>query len=335
MLSRYEEILKPEYRDIYGRFLARDAVVFQQGYGYKPLVDEYGLLFRKWLREVGADVPAEKKGFNRIYLTHDVDRPFRFGRFSLVIKQIIKNLIKLNYCANPIKKYSNEQYDDNYTFPKIIEYDKDLQKSLPEIPVESIYFFFTIGTFFNNKYYNFFSKKVNRLITSLLESGAKIGLHISHEAGINPQKIQYDVQCYKIKFDEKELISRHHYLRWCEPEDIMYMEQAGITDDFSLSYADSAGFRAGTCRPYQFINPKTKELSNVIIHPLEVMECSLSHKEYMNLEYEEAFNICKNIISQVYYNNGELNLLWHNTEFLNLNYQEKLYKSIINYIKEQ
>jgi hypothetical protein len=110
------------------------------------------------------------------------------------------------------------------------------------------------------------------------------------------------------------------------------MEQAGITDDFTLSYADTVGFRVGTCRPYRFINPQTKELTNVIIHPLEIMECTLDRENYMHLDYEDALCKCKEIINQVHKHNGELVLLWHNTEFLGKNYQERLYKTILEYI---
>jgi hypothetical protein len=334
LLSRYEEILKPECRDQHGRFTAKDSIVFQQGYGNRPLVDEYGILLRNWLREVGVDIPAEKKGFSKIHLTHDVDEPFRFVRFGTVCKQYIKNILKYNYSTSPLKKYFNEQYDDYYTFPKIINYDKTLRESLAEIQLESIYFLITAGSFFNRKYYNFHSKKVGRLIDFLKMSGARLGLHLSYEAGVNPKKIPHETKCLKNKPGNTSLYSRHHYLQWREPEDVVYMEQAGITDDFTLSYADSIGFRVGTCRPYQFINPRTKELTNVIIHPLEIMECTLNLERYMHLNYEEAFSKCKEIIAQVHNHKGELVLLWHNTEFCGQNYHEKLYKSILSYISE-
>jgi hypothetical protein len=333
LLSRYEEILKPECRDQHGRFCAKDSIIFQQGYGNRPLVDEYGLLLRKWLREAGVTVPAEKSGFSKIYLTHDVDEPFRCERFSSVCKQCIKNILRYNYSSSPFKKYFNEQHDEYNTFPKIINYDKTLRESLPEISVEIIYFLITAGSLLNRKYYYFFSQKLNRLIGFLKTSGAELGLHVSYEAGINPKKIQRETKRLMNKLKSNTLISRHHFLQWREPEDVVFMEQAKITDDFTLSYADSVGFRVGTCRPYRFINPRTKELTNVIIHPLEIMECTLDRQNYMNLDYENALNVCKEIIDQVYKHNGELVLLWHNTEFTGLNYQEKLYNAVLEHIK--
>ena len=106
LLSRYEEIIKPECRDLHGRFLAKDSIVFQQGYGMRPLVDEWGKYLRSLLRECGVDVPEEKKGFKKIYLTHDVDTPFFFWRKDQVIKQWVKNIIHYGTkVPNPLRMY--------------------------------------------------------------------------------------------------------------------------------------------------------------------------------------------------------------------------------------
>ncbi|MCL2156452.1 MAG: polysaccharide deacetylase family protein [Methanobrevibacter sp.] len=337
LLSRYEEILKINCRDQHGRFLAKDAIIFQQGYGDRPLVDEYGFLLRKWLREVFTTeneiiVPIEKRGFNKISLTHDIDIPFRFERFTVVYKQIIKNILKYNYISSPFKKYLNEQYDNYYTFPKMINYDENLRIALKEIKIESIYFLITAGSFCNRKYYDLYSKKIDRLINTLKKSGAEIGLHISYEAGIKPEKINCEIEKYKNKIKTDKFISRHHFLSWREPEDVVYIEKEGITDDYSLGYADSIGFRVGTCLPYKFINPRSKKITNIIVHPLEIMEVTLSRQNYMNLDYDNAFIQCKKIIDQTYKNNGEIVLLWHNDSFLDSNYFEKLYKNILEYI---
>jgi hypothetical protein len=334
LLSRYEELLKPKCRDQHGRFCGKDSIIFQQGYGSRPLVDEYGSLLRKWLKEIGVVMPPEKKGFNKIYLTHDIDVPFQFERFIVACKQFIKNIISCKYSGTPFKKYFNECHDDFYTFPTIINYDNKCKEKLFHTSVESIYFLISSGSLFNRKYYNFTSQKINRLIRTLEKSGATFGLHLSYEAGINPRLIPSEISRLKKTLKRFNGFNRYHFLQWREPEDVIYMEQAGITDDFTLSYADAAGFRVGTCRPYQFINPRTKMLTNVMIHPLEIMECTLAREMYMNLDYEQAFEYCKKIINQVYKHHGELVLLWHNNEFRDINYQEKLYKNILDYIME-
>lgn len=334
LLSRYEELLKPESRDQYGRILAKDSIIFKQGFFNRPLVDEYGFLLRGWLREIGVALPDDKPGFSKIFLTHDLDEPFRFARLFSVGKQYIKNLLRYHYSDHPLKKYLNTKYDEYNTFHRIIGIDNNFRGLFHKAPVEVIYFLITVGTLFNLEYYNVSSRKIKQLIELLKSSGAKFGLHISNEAGKKPGLIRHEANRFKDLIKHEGLASRHHYLQWREPEDVSLMEDAGITDDFTLAYADCVGFRVGTCRPYLFINPKTKELTNVIIHPLTIMECTLDHKEYMGLDYESALKTCKELICQVYKHNGELILLWHNTEFLGKNYQEELFKNILDYVAD-
>jgi hypothetical protein len=332
MLSRYEEILKPEARDIHKRFIAKYSIVFDNGFGTRPIVDEYSNLLRTWLIEAGVDVSPINKGFSNIFLTHDVDNPFLYKDIYNTFKQCIKNILNYHYKPNPLNKYLNVIMDDYYTFPKIIAYDRFLKGNLQYFSIQSIYFFISAGTCFTKKYYNFRSKKNLELIKYLKKSDAEIGLHISYEAGLRPSKIIKEAKKLKKTLGTSSLISRNHYLLWREPEDITEMEKASITDDFTIGYADHIGFRVGTCRPYRFINPRTKELTNVTIHPLEIMDGTLHSGTYMNLDFENALIACKELINQVYKHNGELVLLWHNTEFIGENYQEKLYKAILEYI---
>ena len=180
-------------------------------------------------------------------------------------------------------------------------------------------------------YCNIELPKYQTLLQELHNSGAEVGLHVSYEAGGNPLEIKKEMERMKefCKFSVSK--SRHHFLRWAEPHHIAEMEAAGITEDFTLGYADSAGFRVGTCRPYQFINPKTCTVSDVVVHPMEIMECSLDRKTYMGLDYDGAKRICVQIIDEVYKHNGELNLLWHNTSFLQ-EYHDRLYRELLDYI---
>lgn len=333
MLSRYEEIIKPQCRDKYGRFLAKDAVVFQQGYGFRPLVDEWGRYLRNLLRESGVIMPEEKKGFSKIWLTHDVDRPFRVPNIKSCIWELIRTFLhKKNILSNSLKCFFSEKQDPYYTFPWIIEQDNKLKEKLGNEVVESVYFLISGKSTKKNKYCSVKSKKYIRLLNLLKENDATLGLDVSHEGGENPDVIAEEISRLPSCVNRKKLYSRHHYLKWREPEHIDFMERSGITDDFTLSYADSVGFRCGTCRPYRFINPKTKKITTVVIHPLEIMECSLNAIIYINLEYNDALIISKHIIDYVYSFAGELNLLWHNTSYSDDSYLQKLYLYIFEYI---
>lgn len=336
MLSRYEEIIKPDCRDQYDRFLAKDSVVFQQGYGSRPLVDEWGRYLRNLLRESGIEMPEEKHGFSKIYLTHDVDIPFYIFSFKSVIGETARNISKRNpLTKNPLKSYFFEKYDPYYTFPWIISQDNELKSKRPLSNIESIYFLISAKSTKKNKYFPVNSVKYRRLLNLLIESGAKLGLHVSHEGGDNPKLIKNEISRLPECVDKENLLSRHHYLKWREPVHLREMEKAGIKDDFTLGYADSVGFRCGTCRPFKLINPDTKEVSNITEHPLLIMECSLSAKQYMNLDENESIACCKKIIDMVFDFYGELDILFHNSSFAEYPFNINLYQSILSCINNK
>ena len=329
LLSRYEEMIRPDCRDRYGRFLAKDSVIFQQGYGLRPLVDEWGRYLRGLLRKAGGFVPEEEQGLRKIWLTHDVDTPFKLYNPKSLIKQYVLNFLRpRQYVYAPLKVLVSGEGDPYFTFPKMIEYDRSLRERI-SVPVVSVYFIITARGL---QYCSLRLKKFRTLITLLLDSGATLGLHVSHSGGIAPQRIKMEMNRLKKWIPEYKSVSRHHYLRWREPEHIRQMEEAGITDDFTLSFADSAGFRTGTCRPYKFINPGTKKLSSITIHPLQIMECTLDRPDYMGLDYQEALSICKRLTDETYRHGGELNILWHNTSFAYDSYQDSLYTAVLDYI---
>jgi hypothetical protein len=112
-------------------------------------------------------------------------------------------------------------------------------------------------------------------------------------------------------------------------------DKAGITDDFTMGYADVAGFRLGTCRPVKWINPVLQELTSLTLHPLTVMDGSLSDKRYMFLNAHDAYEYTVRLIDVVEKWNGELVFLWHNTAVTKdpKLYHRYLYGKLIEYLK--
>ena len=133
----------------------------------------------------------------------------------------------------------------------------------------------------------------------------------------------------------KTTYNRNHYLNSREPEDMQALIDVGITDDFTMGYADISGFRLGTCRSVKWINPRTQKLTSLTLHPLTIMDGSLSDKRYMYLNAHEAYEYCIRLINMVESWNGELVLLWHNTSVENNahSYHRKLYQDIIKYLR--
>ena len=73
--------------------------------------------------------------------------------------------------------------------------------------------------------------------------------------------------------------------------------------------------------------------------PLTVMDCILDREGYVNLNYDAARHLCFSLFNQVKRHNGELVLLWHNTELTEEkrhhgSYQPRLYQDVLCWIQD-
>ena len=108
--------------------------------------------------------------------------------------------------------------------------------------------------------------------------------------------------------------------------------KAGYTDDFTMGYADQAGFRLQTSRAVRWINPYTYKLTPLTLHPLLIMDNTLSQENYMDLTEDEAFFLCERLIEKVRMHHGDLCLLWHNSNINDSTYHRSLYEKVIGCI---
>lgn len=310
MISRYEEMIHREIRDEHGRFPGKMSLPYRAGFLHRPIVDEYRALLRGWLRQSRIHVPEVKKGIRKIYLTHDVDSPTLYRSW----KGMIRSIIDKRGLFRSIKgKFGRVEDDPYYTFPWLFSRDIKLCGKLGGNRCQPILFMKSGG---NNRYdkphYKLDSADIKSLISYADSNNIHIGLHCSYQAGIDPKHIEREKSELERHLGREVSFNRHHYLSIREPEDMDLVEAAGMTDDFTLGYADVSGFRLGTSYPVRWINPITRRLSPLTIHPLTIMDCTLNDEKYMGMGSEEALSYCEGIIDRVEKSGGELVLLWHN-----------------------
>lgn len=297
--SRAEELLNTQ-RDEHGRFAAKFSMLSKKSRLQIPRLDEYARLVLKQL-----NLPLPEPGFGHIYLTHDIDTIAQYRSLRGAIGGILRGEAKQVF--NSLKSIHN---DPLYTFPWLIEQDA-------EVPgADTIYFVKrTKGKGFDYPQYCLWGRDYKRLKHMLRYNNSYLGVHGSYYGDI--PKIEYS------------RMFRAHYLR----SDIDHMQRladAGYTDDFTMGFADSAGFRLQTTRAVRWINPKTYELTPLTLHPLTVMDCTLSNENYMNLTEDEAYFLCERLISKVKMHHGDLCLLWHNSALLPETYHRSLYPKILD-----
>ena len=131
---------------------------------------------------------------------------------------------------------------------------------------------------------------------------------------------------------DKAGLHRSHYLR-CSIDQMQRLAEVGVTDDFTMMFPDQVGFRLQTTRPVRWINPKTMTLTDLVLHPLTVMDCTLSNPQYMNLSEDEAYFECQRLFEKIHQNAGEVVLLWHNTIITDDGYHRSLYPKLLSLLK--
>lgn len=340
LLSRYEEMIRSKVRDAHGRFPGKESLPYRAGFIDRPIIEEWGVLVRAALRKQGAAIHEPPKSIRKVYLTHDVDQLAHYRRTRGMLGGLLRGIKRKTERKLALKSYfGGVIFDPWYTFPYLYKLNTELQQKLGRERCEVITFIRSGGG----------RKKEDKPASNLAHPDYKlllkytrrkkvsIGLHTSYEAGLHPRLIASEKKVLEDFTETRITYNRNHFLNNREPADMLELINAGITDDFSLGYADIAGFRLGTCRPVRWINPFTRELTPLVLHSLTIMDVTLSEKRYMFMNAHDARQYCISLIETTERFNGEICLLWHNnTVEKNASlYHRQLYKELLEYLHDK
>lgn len=338
LISRYEETVRSSERDMYGRFPGKNSILAKNQLIDRPLVDEYGRILRDYLRELGVDIKEPKDKLNKIYLTHDVDAIAHYRNLRSLGGALLRSYKSPKEAVAALKTYFGKIDEDPwFTFPFFFE-QKNILSSNLKVDIDQIAFVKPGGgrEREDKPISNVFSSDFQHLFNLFDENDVKIGLHLSYKGAENPFLPAEEKKMLEKALNKNINLHRNHYLRSKEPEDMQHLINAGITDDFTMTYADLAGFRLGTSRSIRWIDPVKIELTSLVLHPLTVMDGTLSNEKYMSLTEDAAYRYCLKLIEETKKHNGDLCLLWHNTSIENRpdTYHRNLYKRIIKHLSE-
>ncbi len=305
-ISRAEELINPR-RDKHGRFLAEYSILGKDNNLEIPLVDEYAHIVMKHLDMVRPD-----HGYQHIYLTHDIDSIVHYRHLRGAAGGILRG-----HFRDVLAAWRSVHNDPAYTFPWITEQDNQVPNA------EKVYFVkYTLGKGYDYPQYFHRSKDYLQLIDYLCGKGAVLGVHSSYYGLPRPNTLA--ARLYPHQFD----YHRSHYLN-CSIDNMQRVADMGFTDDFTIAFADKAGFRLQTTRAVRWITPKTYTLTPLTLHPLTIMDCTLSNANYMNLSEDEAYFYSEQLLDRVRRYHGEVVLLWHNTIFRPDTYHASLYQKLL------
>lgn len=303
-ISRAEEVINKQ-RDEHGRFAAAYSVLGERNRLMVPTLDEYARLVMK-----AVGLPLPPSGFAHIYLTHDIDTIAHYRHLRGALGGLWRGEWR-----QVLRSWRDIENDPAYTFPWLVEQDS-------RVPLaEKIYFVkHSFGKGYDYPQYNHHSPDAHRLRKFLEWNKVTIGWHSSY----------YGVGSIEQRSKRRDELSVHrsHYLN-CSIENMRKLVSLGITDDYTMGFADQAGFRLQTSRAVLWIDPERMQLTELVLHPLIIMDVTLSSKNYMALDQVEATYVCQQLIDKVRMHNGDLCLLWHNTSINQTDYHKSLYPELL------
>lgn len=340
LITRYEELIKSNERDLHGRFPGKSSLPYKAGFIDRPIIEEWGDLLRRIMSENGFSITEPPQKISKVYLTHDVDQLAHFRTIRGMLGGVLRGIKRPKEGRRALNSFFGRVSDDPwYTFPYIFKLDNELIDALGEDRCEAILFVRSSGSKYreDKPFPNLLNPDYKSLIRLSKKKRIKIGLHASYEAGYKPHLIKSEKE--KLVQATNSLIkyNRNHFLCSHESRDMNHVIAADISEDFTMGYADVAGFRLGTCKAVNYIDTDKMQLTNLKLHPLTVMDGTLSEKKYMFMNAHDALQYCEQLIQTVEKFNGELVLLWHNTmiEKTPSLYHRKLYSDIITLLKSK
>ena len=304
LLSRYEEYL-PHVKDSSGRYPANQSLAYKNNFLQSPIVDVWSYKLKEVLKQFFPDLKFPKKLYNTHFII-DASVPYAYkqkgglrslmGFFNDATKGKFKNVVRRFQVKLRARK---DPYD---TFKWIIRASKTSTTKI------SVFFLLSEAKEYLDGV-NYF-KLTFKMLIKYIADYKEIGLSFSHKA-------MRDIQILKVEKQRLEEIINTPVVAATNPIQFvnlphMYrnMVELELLEDYTMSYHNKLGFRAGTCTPFLFYDLDYEIRTPLLIHPVAVTTKAM-RTQGNDEEYERVAFIKKNIVKV----NGVFTVRFLNSDF--------------------
>lgn len=338
MLSRHEEVGRTDL-DEYGRFPATSSHACKHGYLERPIVDEWLHILGQVIQRQWPELNLTQHQFS-MKVSHDVDQTSRYAfcRPKQLLRRMAGDGLLRRHWGDTLRAPWIWVTTRHILHPRDPYNTFDWLMDLSDRHGLTSAFYFMTGVTDPGKdgNYDFDHPTTRDLMRQIHKRGHEIGLHPSFNTYLDPQALMTEADKLRGAMAEEGIEQagiggRMHYLRWTQPITLRSWVQSGMAYDSTLSYADRAGFRCGTCHEYPAFDPVADEQLDLRIRPLIAMECTVLSDQYMALvDAETAHKKLSQLKTACKHVGGHFTLLWHNSE-LRTPERKALYQSVVGY----
>lgn len=301
-------------RDGVGRYAFSGSWHDRLGLGLRAPVDEARDRLAGRLRAAGMPVRPRRWAGRPWALcpTHDVDYVRRF-RPGLAWRETVEHLVLDRRGLPAVERIRRWLRFAAAAIPSDDPYRRALRRMLDMetgLGVTATWFFKTAAHGPYDVGYRVGSAFVRRFLAAARERGHEIGLHPSFHSFAHPDRMVAERDTLASASGGPVPALRTHYLRWHDAVTPSLAGSAGFAVDSSLGFADSVGFRRGTCVPFRLWDRANDRAASAWEIPLSVMESSLFNR--MGLDVEGAMEATQAAAGTARRHGGALVVLWHN-----------------------
>jgi hypothetical protein len=156
-------------------------------------------------------------------------------------------------------------------------------------------------------------KRAMRQVVEQCAAAAYIGFHPSLHAAKDLSLVTTEKGWLEEAAGREVLMSRMHYLMLRFPEVPRALLAAGIREDYTMGFPEMPGFRAGTCREFNWYDLEKEEETPLRFVPLTVMDGAL--RRGLRATAEEVPAHLERYRSTTEKYGGLFVTLWHNHTF--------------------
>ena len=321
LLSGYEEY-KTGTADTLGRFPYSASLQYKLEIVSMPVVNYY---FEAILEGLEQFCKLNKLPFQRtpvfrkptFMLSHDIDMIdayhfFETGyKFKMLLGMVDSPYSRMDTCRvacsslyHFMNPFSRKNPYWNFDF---------LMKSESDRGFRGTYFFLEKDGKHDNSRYHFHEKRIMNIIDKLISDGFEVGLHGTVQSATSQEAMNLTLANLQ-KVSPKHIKGiRQHYLKYSLPQTARIQENAGLSYDATLGFAEHEGFRNSYCWPFRLYDFENDRTMNLWQLPLTLMEVSQFY--YRKLDFETIRRSTEILVQEVQKFNGIFSMLWHNSFF--------------------
>lgn len=299
-LSGWQEVHSP-LRDRFGRFPYAASLQAQLGCAGLPVADLLLAALRQWLEGAsGLPLPSHEPG-PPLAVSHDVDRLLTGWRRQ--VRQHLRAGRPGRAAGAALRRlFAADPFDNLAAVAGIVRSETDLASTFYFLGAQGAH---QLGP---NADYDLGTPAIWRRVGELERLGCEIGLHGAFGAATDADQLREELA----KLPHFIAGVRFHYLCFDPLHTPDVLAGAGAAHDATLGFAERAGFRHGTARPFWLYDFRHQRAYPVICRPLHAMDVTFTNPAYQPTPAAEIPTVIGELARAARLVGGTLSLLWHN-----------------------